>query len=82
MDNILARNRWFLVSIVTKWHELYSSDFLFPLNGFIEAWLSPRMSLDCSWHRISPQDLATAVFVCAGSHLVPLNNQLEMYRTT
>jgi hypothetical protein len=41
MDNIFARNRWFLVSIVPKWHELYSSDFLLPLNGFIEAWLSP-----------------------------------------
>jgi hypothetical protein len=33
MDIVFARNRWFLVSIVPRWYELYSSDFLFPPNA-------------------------------------------------
>jgi hypothetical protein len=33
MDIVFARNRWFLVSVVPRWYELYSSDFLFPSNA-------------------------------------------------
>jgi hypothetical protein len=46
MDIVFARNRWFLVSIVPRWYELYSSDFLFPpLFGIMARPLEERHGL-------------------------------------
>jgi hypothetical protein len=65
MDTVFARNRWFLGSIVPRWYELYSSDFLFPPNaGTLKRWpvsgfgrltIFRQLSIQCEESYVEPR---------------------------